>query len=466
MQLSSFEMGHVSRNEECSPLIPRSRVYNSKGLALTALERNQEDSVNALARKLSSTGLRSVLATALLVGTASATTYVVDANGGFDFTDIPPAIAAASPGDVILVHPGSYSGFTLNIGLSIVGTAGVQTRGITVSVASGPRVALSSFHCLSLSVTSCAVPVIANDLTMDMPGTLASGYAVDVQSSSDVRLRGLHVPEHLAGGVGGLRALHSRVEITGSSVFGGKGDDSQTGYDNAKPGGIGVLCDQESDVHISLSTIYAGPGGVCFSDQFPAGSGGTGGVGILVQGSSKLLLSDAWIHFVSGGDAGLGIDCGHDGYPAPGVSVISGSYARSSHVLIYAGAPGCILHMQAPTSGSIDFVSPIDPSLELAGTTAPDRELTLVIHGTPHDAAQIRLGRQAVVHDEVGIYEDELTNAGRIYDLGTLPASGEATMHLTVPDSLPHGYLMVFQGSTVGSDGATRLTQSAPVVVH
>ncbi len=423
--------------------------------------------MNALARKSSSSGLRSVLATALLVGSASATTYVVDANGGFDFTDIPPAIAAASPGDVIVVHPGSYSGFTLTFGLSVVGASGVTTAAIQINnIASGPRVALTSFHCLSLSVTSCSVPVIVNDLTADVFGSEPSGYVIDVQSSTDVRFRGLQVPDVHYYDVSALRAWQSRVEITSSTLSGSPGVPSPNGFQNGGPGAIGVMCDGTSDVHISLSTIQGGAGGDCTGSQDIPGHGGTGGAGIRVQGLSKLLLTGSASDHAIGGDQGYGDDCATDGYPGPGLSVENGSYARSSSVVIDEGYFECGGHSVSPTSGSVDFVTPIDPSLALSGTTNPGQVLTLVVHGRPGDSARIRLGRQAVVHDEVGIYEDELTNPLRIYDLGALPASGEATKHVTIPGSLPHGYLMVFQGTTTDTDGVTRFTQSAPVVVH
>jgi len=423
--------------------------------------------VNALARKSSSSGIRSMLATALLVGSASATTFVVDANGGFDFTDIPPAIAAASPGDVIVVHPGSYSGFTVTFGLSLVGASGVTTTAIQINnIASGPRVALTSFHCLSLSVTSCSVPVIVNDLTADVFGSEPSGYVIDVQSSTDVRFRGLQVPDVHYYGVSALRAWQSRVEITSSTLSGSPGFPSPDGFHDAGPGGIGVLCDGTSDVHISLSTIHGGAGGNNEIPQDFNGNAGNGGAGIQVQGLSKLLLTGTANDLIVGGDTGGGIDCTHDGYPGSGLSVIAGSYARSSSVVFEEGFYNCLIHSVPPTSGSVDFVTPIDPSLELSGTTNPGQVLTLVVHGRPGDSARIRLGRQAVVHDQPGSYEDELTNPLRIYDLGALPASGEATKHVTIPGSLPHGYLMVFQGTTTDTDGVTRFTQSAPVVVH
>ncbi|MHC4921799.1 MAG: hypothetical protein ACYTKC_19700, partial [Planctomycetota bacterium] len=50
-------------------------------------------------------------------------TFVVDAAGGpgADFLDLPPAVAAAGHGDVLLVRKGAYLGFTTTKGITIVG---------------------------------------------------------------------------------------------------------------------------------------------------------------------------------------------------------------------------------------------------------------------------------------------------------------------------------------------------------
>src|SRR5262245_21258714 len=58
------------------------------------------------------------------------TSWTVDAAGGpgVNFTDIPPAIAAAADGDVLLVAGGMYSGFSVTgKGLKILGSAGGGT---------------------------------------------------------------------------------------------------------------------------------------------------------------------------------------------------------------------------------------------------------------------------------------------------------------------------------------------------
>jgi hypothetical protein len=395
---------------------------------------------------------------------------VVDPNGGFDFTDIQPAIDASSPGDVILVHAGTYPGFTMTTGISIAGGPGVNTQDIHVTgVSAGSRAAIASIGFRSLSINGCTKPVLVTESAF--AGSSVSGAVIYIVNSTDVRLRSITVTAPSTGFSAGPVAaqfVNSRVEVTGSSLQGWPGANDPTGFGTGGPGSAAVLCDGGSNVHISLSTITGGHGGWSDIQEDFGGHGGNGAAAIVVEFGSTLLMTGRASDLVTGGGMGIGISCDHDGWPGPGLSVDSSSYARVSSVTIQSGGigvDGCGLHTSPSIVGNADVVTPIDPSLELSGTTSPGQVLTLVVHGTPGDSARIRLGRQAVVHDTPS-YEDELTNPLRIYDLGALPASGEATKHVTIPGSLPHGYLMVFQGTTTDTGGVTRLTQSAPVVVH
>jgi len=66
-------------------------------------------------------------------------TWTVNASGGADFTNLPPAVLAARSGDVLLVAPGVYSSFTLEgKGLTILGDGGTPTVNGRTSVLSLP----------------------------------------------------------------------------------------------------------------------------------------------------------------------------------------------------------------------------------------------------------------------------------------------------------------------------------------
>ena len=60
------------------------------------------------------------------VAPVSRNVWTVNAAGGGDFTDLPPAVLAARSGDVLLVAPGDYTSFALHgKGLTILGEGGV-----------------------------------------------------------------------------------------------------------------------------------------------------------------------------------------------------------------------------------------------------------------------------------------------------------------------------------------------------
>ena len=56
---------------------------------------------------------------------AQSRTWIVDVNSGpnTDFTDLPPAIAAAIDGDTVLIRSGTYKGFTTSKALTVLGEA-------------------------------------------------------------------------------------------------------------------------------------------------------------------------------------------------------------------------------------------------------------------------------------------------------------------------------------------------------
>ena len=67
-----------------------------------------------------------ILSLLLLASSVQADVLVVDSSGGpgWDFTDLPPAVAAAAEGDIVLVREGTYQGFTLDKGLTITAEEG------------------------------------------------------------------------------------------------------------------------------------------------------------------------------------------------------------------------------------------------------------------------------------------------------------------------------------------------------
>ena len=92
----------------------------------------------------------------LAIGLLLQSTWLVDANNppGTNFTDLPPAVAAAQSGDVIRVRAGSYSGFAVaGKSLTIRGDGQVLcTVGRSEFAVAGESVRLSGLRFLSTGV--------------------------------------------------------------------------------------------------------------------------------------------------------------------------------------------------------------------------------------------------------------------------------------------------------------------------
>ncbi len=240
------------------------------------------------------------------------TTWVVDSNGGpgVNFTDIPPAIAAAANGDILLVQTGTYSHFTLTgKGLRILGSG-----------ATG------------------ATPVFVMN-----PGTNGALTTVDaVPPGSVAHLSGLRFLGPLGGPPGGA----SRLEVLGASTRATLADllvfapDAAT----AAPGGAGVLVDA-AQVRIVRCNLQGGTGG----DGSPLG-GTPGGPGLLVRNAAEVHAASSSL----AGGAGVGGVCfgGPGGTGGAGARIESGSLAFLGDTLASGSSPGCCLFTGCGNGGA------------------------------------------------------------------------------------------------------------------
>lgn len=248
------------------------------------------------------------------VGNVSRSPVVVHA-------DLQTAIDAAGDGDVLLVHGGTYSGFTIdNRSIAIVAVPGetvrVQGNVELKNVPSSKRVVLSNLEVdasLATHSGNPAVSVEACDGTIWLqscvlvggngaPGTAQSdgGFGGDgarVEDSQSVVLIG----STLRGGVGGGHPFQaclpcffagpggtglfvkgaSRVALYDSDAFGGKGGGG--GFESGS-GGAGVLAyDAEPQLFAAKSTATGGDGG-----QGGGSADGDGGAGIQAPSSPTI----------------------------------------------------------------------------------------------------------------------------------------------------------------------------------
>ncbi len=228
--------------------------------------------------------------------------WIVDQSGGpgTDFTDIPAAIAAASPGDVLLIRSGTYSTVVLDKALTLQADDGAvaDVDGLKLeSLPVGEHVVLSG---LSFSddalIDDCNGKVWIEDCQVIPPASFgAPPAAVTVRDSADVVVvNTLAIGPSVDGGASafggprpapGLEMSNSAVHLFECTFEGGNG-----AYVGGDPGGLdwvasareGALLD--SGELFALSSTFVGGNGYPSVSAYGYGCiKGDGAPGIVMQ---------------------------------------------------------------------------------------------------------------------------------------------------------------------------------------
>jgi hypothetical protein len=397
-----------------------------------------------------------------LASSALATTYVVDSNGGGQFTDIQPAIDAAQPGDVLLVLTGSYGSFTLTKGLTIIGFAAPAVAGAASILGIPPdeTAVVVNFHPSLLSIGGCMGPVLVQDVS--------SAAHVDVQQSADVRLLRVSAQPPAGPTVNGCTVNGSRVEIA-RCVFGGSDVPACT-PSRPPDGGIGLRLSHTCRVQVALSQIGGGSGSLCFDNNLYGGSGNSG---ILLGMGDMLFLAGGGLSHItgggSGGDAGL-FNCRHDGVSGAGIYNDGGELWYSGATIygppFYVGH-GCQMFDGVAIGGQGGtLVTPDDPTLDVQADATAGGSAMYTLRAPPGATAILYFGRHAIVTPTPHVLIEQLTPKSRVVNLGTIPASGQATFTWPIAAGLPPGTLWIAQSEVTLASGEARRTNSVPVVLH
>lgn len=366
---------------------------------------------------------------ALLAAPAFCTTWIVDASNGpgTNFTDIPPALAAAAPGDVIIVRAGSYSGFTLNRGITLLGSPGAQTLN---------HIVINSVPAGEIAVLSGLAPVVSN-WSYKVAVQVCTGTVLLQQvnglfelSSSEVRLLRCS-NTGIADSSTGVRVSIGRVQIVQSSLAGMNG--YSVSCSPGDPGGHAIECFGVTRLHVALSTVYGGSGG---NGDLNCGYwGGVGGTGLLIHTPSPLaILSRTSFVAGSGGWPGAG--------PGDSMVVSSSTTAWSSNNTFQ---PQPVVN----ANGVLNFMPVAAPTLELIGTPAPGATITLRLRAEPGAAARLNVGSTPVVQPTPNVLVERLVVAQRSIDLGTVPPSGLIDTPWQYRQATPRGNLVIFQANLV-----------------
>ena len=408
--------------------------------------------------------LRSLTVAALLVlapssALAGGAEWIVDASGGpgFDFTDIPSAIAVAQQNDRVFVRPGTYSGFVLNKSIVVRGVAGARVNGVAriQDIAANTRCAVSTLEIDTLVVTGCSGGVVLEQIK-SWPSGANDSLPLVVQNSADVRMVECDFePAYWPDGAGlsAVSVSASALEVVNSSLRGQHGDgfDFSPAFSPGR-GGAGLIAQSSSTISIALSELAGGGGG--WADF---GKGQDGGAAFELSGSGRARVAAS---ILSGGNGGAGSfgGCGGtfgDGRGGAAIRCTTLGLARHS-ALAATGGFGFDCGQAAPfstaTGGQILLAATASPTLDLLNTNAAGA-VTLRVRGPANSTARVWLGRTMVTPtpntDVVGL----LTNRARIQNLGTLPAGGQVDAFFTLPGSVDTGELVIAQADVLTSTG-------------
>lgn len=409
--------------------------------------------------------LPSLLATAALAASAHAHVYLVDdtPGPGVQFNSIIAAVAAAQPGDVLLVRAGNYLTFEVSEGITIFGIDGgaavhggytirdlpanqvfraIRISAVPILVGSSPQ----------LTITNCQGAVI-----LDHSGILGRASATN---SRDVRIRassfhgsGGQIEGHGNAG-SGFYVNASRVEFVDCTLTGGNALGPPMSI-TLGDGGPGLILSNGAEVHLARTTARGGTGGSSTHVEV----GGAGGSAVRVLGTPlercRVLVTGTPAHVFEGaaggmgslarGAAGTGIEAASSDLRLSGVTIAGTSFDAACVVV----EPG--RH---------------DPLLEKLGGAQIGAPAPFAVRGVPGSRVDFVLGRLPVIVETPGLEEDVLALPGRVIDVGVIGGDGLLPFELHAPSSWPQFLSFVAQARVTLPDGSVIYTQSVPLFFH
>lgn len=353
---------------------------------------------------------QALLASVLVLGTASAGVIRVDAAGGGDFTDLQLAIDASVAGDILLVRPGTYVAF---------GQPAILVFGKGITITADPPA--STFQVISR--------IIIDGVPAGQTATLRGATTV---SSTPTGVS--HSPGILVTKCFGSVLIEDCV---GAGSFG------VGGFGLAFSGSAGIMVEHSAAVSVVRSTGVGGDGAnACFCGAVGSHPASAGGPGFRVFAAQVTLHDCAF----SGGKGGL---------PAGSFTAGAGGYGGFVETALVFGA-GSSFTGATPNGNGLGIVAPVAPIRCLDSTftavglgagvldpanalvtipgaarhflvSSPVREgasASVVIDGEPGDAALLFIGTgvgSIEIPNTVGYLQVALPIQA-VFALGSLPA--------------------------------------------
>ena len=397
-----------------------------------------------------------------LAAALGAQTYVVDAAGGGNFTDLPQAIAAVPSGAVLRVRAGKYSTFVLaHKSLSILGddpsniVVVLQTADLVIGP-TGPadRVLLHNLHCsvLQLGFANVRIADAAGQVVLDhvkiaaaATGLPFSDQRLQIERSRNVHLAQCALPALTTGGsgLGRVEVLDSCLALRDCEIAGNPCSAYQTFPANA---GLGLT---NSLAFCTGTRITGGSGAWATGCGLPTIGPSAGGPAVRLAGGSVL---HAVACALTGGVGGSGIACRPAGAAGGHGADVSGSTLRVVGSTLAGGLGGTTggAHgdpYRLQSGGIVDFASGPALQASLQGKPVAGLPVTCSLRGRAGDPAVLAFG-----YDQVFAPLPPLITTGAflvvpVLVLGpyTVPASGVLDVPITLPLTWPVEQWIPFQ---------------------
>ena len=424
---------------------------------------------------------------ALSIGASAGQTWLVDAAGGGDFLDLPEAIAAADPGDVVLVRRGDYSAFRLEervvvsaMGPGVVVGASVVIAGIPAGPEpagiAGLTIVPGLFPSLPfLEVSDCVGTIVCERITIDRT---SDDELIEIRDCADVVFEGLITPRDLVDDFPAsiVRIERSRIRMADVDV---EAADGMTLVD-APRGGVALLV---IDSHLVLARprLRGGKGGIAPADPLHAQPGGDGGPGLWGIGSTIVIVGTGdeeieggpggdgrlvFLRLLRGGDGGPGLLLDGGSCVASRVEFLGGAGGVNSWDPSYDGEDG------PPTAGSPPpTFHELLPSLAASRDWHPGDRVDVEADGV--DRGRVLL----MVSDASGFATLPKRFEGPplsvlpsafflVFDLGDADGSGDAAISSSLPlDPAITGLVLHLQALELAESGRVFLSNATSRVI-
>jgi hypothetical protein len=279
------------------------------------------------------------------------------------FAEIQDALAAAQPGDVVLVQPGTYHEIVIAQPVRVLGDgsgdviiASSGLNGVVVSgIAAGEEVVLSGIEVranpafasvpASVVLSNNAGTVVLHDLRVSYQ---FSQMAVSAEASARVLLLNAEI---LEAGTHGTAAPNAAVSVSGSELWIASstitGEVGASGFAEEGDHGVSVV---NGSLHVWRSTIRGGDG-VGGKGLFVTPDGGDG----IRATSSTVTLYGGPEGEVRGGDS---------------AAVFFGGHAAGGAGVRLEGGSAAVLQQDLPLSGGLDSTGLVQTPPVVADTTS------------------------------------------------------------------------------------------------